>query len=95
MTKDHPPSSKQENKKEASSSEWKMKAIQRREENELLKKRLENLESKIDKLGESLDQATHKSIVEDLKRQLEIANNIIAHQQEEILEFKKKASMEE
>lgn len=91
MTKDRSPPSKRTDRKETSSSEWKMKAIQRREENELLKKRLENLESKVDKFEGLLNQATDESIVDDLKRQLEIANKIIAHQQEEILEFKKKA----
>ena len=90
MTKDHTPSSKRTDRDETSSSEWKMKAIQRREENELLKKRLENIENKVDKLAGSHKEAIDKSIVDDLQRQLEIANKIIAHQQEEILEFKKK-----
>jgi len=67
-----------------------MKAIRRREQNEILKKRLQNLEEKVDKLEGFLKQAIDKSIVDHLKRQLEIANKIIAHQQEEILEFKKK-----
>jgi len=67
-----------------------MKAIGHREQNELLKERLENVEEKVDKLEGFLKQAIDKSIVDHLKRQLEIANKIIAHQQEEILEFKKK-----
>jgi hypothetical protein len=90
MTKDRSSPSKRTDQEETNSSEWKMKAIQRREENELLKERLENLESKVNKLEGSVNRASDKSIVDDLKRQLEIANKIIAHQQEEILEFKKK-----
>lgn len=90
MAKDRTSPSKRTDREETSSSEWKMKAIQRREENELLKERLENLEGKVSKLEGFLDQASNKSIVDDLKRQLEIANKIIAHQQEEILDFKKK-----
>lgn len=77
-------------RKETSSANWKMKAIERREENELLKERLESLEDKVNKFEGHLSQAIDKSIVDDLKRQLEIANKIIAHQQEEILDFKKK-----
>lgn len=91
MTKDQTPSNKRNDREEKSSSEWKMKAIQRREENELLKKRMENLEAKVDKLVGFLNQEKDKSTIDDLKRQLEIATNIIAHQQEEILEFKKKS----
>lgn len=49
MTKDCIPPSKQIDREETSSSDWKMKAIQRREENELLKERLENLEGKVKK----------------------------------------------
>lgn len=90
MTKDRIPPSRRIDREETSSSDWKMKAIQRREENELLKERLENLESKVNKFDGRLNQAIDKSIVDDLKRQLEIANKIIAHQQEEILELKKK-----
>jgi predicted nuclease with TOPRIM domain len=71
-------------------NEWKMKAIQRREENEQLRERLQNLESKVNRLEGTLKQA-NDNVVDDLKKQLEIANKIIAHQQEEILEFKKKA----
>jgi tetrahydromethanopterin S-methyltransferase subunit G len=90
MTKDRTPPSKRIEREETSSSDWKMKAIQRREENELLKERLENLEGKVSKFEGRLNQAIDKSIVDDLKRQLEIANKIIAHQQKEILELKKK-----
>ena len=90
MTKDSTPPRKRNDREKTSSSEWKMKAIQRREENELLKERLENLEGKVNKFEGLLNQAIDKSIVDDLKRQLEIANKIIAHQQEEILELKKK-----
>lgn len=91
MTKDRIPPSKRIDREETSSSDWKMKAIQRREENELLKERLENLEGKVNKFEGRLTQAIDKSIADDLRRQLEIANKIIAHQQEEILELKKKA----
>jgi polyhydroxyalkanoate synthesis regulator phasin len=70
---------------------WKMKAIERREENELLKERLENLEGKVNKLEGLLNQTSDQRFVDELKRQLEIANNIIAHQQKEILELKKKS----
>lgn len=91
MTKNSIPPSKRIDREEKSSSDWKMKAIRRREENELLKERLENLEGKVNKFEGRFDQAIDKSIVDDLKRQLDIASKIIAHQQEEILEFKKKA----
>lgn len=91
MTQDHIPPNKQIDQEKKSTAKWKMKAIRRREENELLKERLENVEEKVYKLEGFLKQAIDKSIVDDLKRQLEIANKIIAHQQEEILEFKKKA----
>ena len=91
MTEGDTPPSKRSDRKETSSSLWKMKAIERREKNELLKERLENLEGKVNKFNGLLNQAIDKSIVDDLKRQLEIANKIIAHQQEEILEFKKKS----
>lgn len=91
MTNDRIPPSKRIDRQETSSSDWKMKAIRRREENELLKERLANLEGKVNKFEERFNQEIDKSIVDDLKRQLEIANKIIAHQQEEILEFKKKA----
>jgi len=57
-----------------------MKAIRRREQNEILKKRLQNLEEKVDKLEGFLKKAIDKSIVDDLKKQLEITNKIIAHQ---------------
>ena len=90
MSEDTTPSKRTDPEK-TSSSEWKMKAIQRREENELLKERLGNLEDKVNKFDGLLKQAIDKSIVDDLKRQLEIANKIIAHQQEEILKFKKKS----
>jgi hypothetical protein len=90
MTEDSTPGSKRSDRKETSSSAWKMKAIQRREENELLKERLGNLDDKVNKFEGLLKQAVDKSIVDDLNRQLEIANKIIAHQQEEILKFKKK-----
>jgi len=79
------------NKREKTSpSDWKMKVIKRREENELLKERLQNLEAKVNKFEGRLSQAMDKSLVDDLKRQFEIVNKIIAHQQEEILELKKK-----
>ena len=73
------------------SSEWKRKAVQRREENELLKERLEKLEGKVNKLEGFRNLENDTSVVDDLRRQLEIASNIIADQQEQILEFKKKA----
>lgn len=85
------PLHKQLARAEESASEWKMKAIQRREENTLLKERLEHMESRLNRLEGLLNQANDKSVVDDLRKQLEIANKIIAHQQEEILEFKKKA----
>lgn len=89
MTREHTPPSKRANQEASSSSEWKMKAIERREENELLKDRLQNLEGKVNRLEGALKHANDNA-VDDLKRQLEIANKIIAHQQEEILELKKK-----
>lgn len=85
------PLHKQLARAEESASEWKMKAIQRREENTLLKERLEHMEIRLNRLEGLLNQANDKSVVDDLRRQLEIANKIIAHQQQEILEFKKKA----
>jgi tetrahydromethanopterin S-methyltransferase subunit G len=91
MAQDRTQPNKQIDEEKKSISKWKMKAVHRREENEVLKERLENVEGKIDKLEGCLKQAIDKSIVDDLKRQLEIANKIIAHQQEEILELKKKA----
>lgn len=91
MTQDQIPTNKRIDQEKKGASEWKMKAIQRREENDLLRERLERLEAKVDKFEGFLKQAIDKSIVDDLKRQLEIANKIIAHQQEEILEYKKKA----
>jgi hypothetical protein len=90
MTEGDTPPSKRSDRKETSSSLWKMKAIERREKNELLKERLGNLEDKVNKFDGLLKQAIDKSIVDDLRRQLEIANKIIADQQEEILKFKKK-----
>jgi hypothetical protein len=90
MTQDQIPPNKRIYQEKKGSSEWKMKAIQRREENEFLKERLGRLEDKVDKFEGFIKQAIDKSIVDDLKRQLEIANKIIAHQQEEILEYKKK-----
>ena len=91
MTQDHTQPNKQIDQEKKTTSKWKMKAIHRREENEFLKERLENLEGKVDKFERCMKQTIDKSIVDDLKRQLEIANKIIAYQQEEILEFKKKA----
>lgn len=90
MIKDNIPPNKHY-REEKNSSSWKMKAIQRREENELLKERLENLEAKVCRLDSFLHQKNDKNmVVDELKRQLEIANNIIADQQKQILEFKKK-----
>lgn len=91
MTTGNTPLHKQLARAEESASEWKMKAIQRREENTLLKERLEHMESRLNRLEVLLNQANDKSVVDDLRRQLEIANKIIAHQQQQILEFKKKA----
>jgi len=91
MTTDRSPSNKQIARENEIATEWKRKAMQRREENELLKSRLDNLEKKITTLTNQHQEAINKSIVDDLKRQLEIATKIIAHQQEQILEFKKKA----
>ena len=79
MTQDHIPPNKQIDQKK-SNAKWKMKAIRRREQNELLKERLENVEEKVDKLEGFLKKAIDKSIVDDLKKQLEITNKIIAHQ---------------
>lgn len=91
MVKDNIPLNTHANREETSSSEWKMKAIQRREENERLKERLENLEAKVNRLDGFLHQTNDKNMVfDEIKRQLEIANNIIADQQKQILELKKK-----
>ena len=91
MIKDNIPPNTHSNREGTNSSGWKMKAIQRREENELLKERLENLEAKVSRLDGFLHQTNDKNmVVDELKRQLEIANNIIADQQIQILELKKK-----
>ena len=84
------PLHKQLARADESASEWKMKAVQRREENELLKERLEYMEGRLNRLEGLMNQANDKTVVEDLRKQLEIASKIIAHQQEEILSLKKK-----
>ena len=77
MTTDRTFLNKQIARGNESATEWKRKAMERREENELLKSRLDNLEKKITILTNRNQNANDKSIVDDLKRQLEIATKII------------------
>lgn len=79
---------------EQSAIEWKVKATQRREENERLKERLDALEKKFNKLVNLFEEATNNSHplkmqLESLLKQLEKANQIIANQRDEIAELKK------
>jgi len=80
---------------EQSAIDWKVKAMERREENERLKERLETLENRLVKLDNFIVETSRSSSalnvkVESLSKQLEKAHLTIGKQQDEILELKKK-----
>jgi predicted nucleic acid-binding Zn-ribbon protein len=82
---------------EKSSAEWKMKAIERREAAEALQGQLKTASENIKEKNEELSASNKRCLdlekqVKKLIENLELANQKIATLQENVNEFKKKAS---
>jgi len=97
MATDKTPAHKRISRAENSASEWKMKAIERREAAEALKEQLatasENIRTKNAELEEANKRCAHQEKqLRELAGQLELANQAITKQQAEMNAFKKKSS---
>ena len=96
MATEKTPAYKRIARAEQSSVDWKMKALERREENERLKKCLKTAESKVLELTNATvaigdKEACLQKEVTLLSRQLEAVNHVVEQQKEEIVELKKKS----
>lgn len=92
MATDKTPTYKRISRAEKSASTWKMKAIERREENEQLQSKLAAIEAKVASLTTLVEQYSDlQKQVKLLSNQLQEAHQIIVNQQNEINELKKKA----
>jgi hypothetical protein len=92
MVSDKTPLYKRTERAENSVIEWKMKAIERREEIERLNLKIKDMEVKITQSEEFLDLLKEqKKQMTSLGSELEKARLMIAKQQSEIEELKKKA----
>lgn len=95
MAADRTPLSKRIERAEKSAIEWKIKAIERREENERLDLTIKDMGAKIEKFDEFINQFNNLSQqVESLKSDLEKERQIVAKLQSENEELKKKQFLE-
>ena len=95
MVTERTPMHKRVRRAEASSIAWKVKATARREENERLKDRIDELEQKVTKLKKILTKTADGTKASEKEMQanseaLETANAIVEKQEKEIAELKKK-----
>lgn len=97
MATEKTPPHKRIERAEKSAVEWKMKAIERREEAEQLKRQLDHANERLETHNKELNELktgyinTQKQL-QDLTNKLESANQTINEKQLEIHEIKKKAS---
>jgi outer membrane murein-binding lipoprotein Lpp len=91
MATDKTPAHKRAARAEKRSNEWKMKAIERREENECLDLKIKDMETKIAKFDDFINKINDLNTqMELLKNDLEKERLIIAELQSENAELKKK-----
>lgn len=88
MATDKTPPGKRIQRAEDSAAEWKLKSIERREENERLSLKLQVLEAKLEKIKPLIPEKDKR--IRALEREIEQASQVISTQQSEIENLRKK-----